>query len=171
MSQLPIITYPNLLLKKRSQEIENATSELRTFVKDMFDTMYAASGVGLAAVQVAKPERLLVVDVGKMQNKDDETHEPHPICLVNPEIISMEGNVLFEEGCLSCPDLHIEVERAERIKLRALDEYGKLIELDANGLLAIALQHEMDHLNGVILVDRLSRLKRDSYRKELTKKA
>lgn len=166
MSLLPIITYPNMLLKKKSEPVPGLTSATRQFVKDMFETMYGAKGVGLAAIQVAKADRILVVDVGKMQG---ETHEPHPLCLVNPEIISAEGKVVFEEGCLSCPQLHIEVERAQKITVKAIDEHGKPIELVASDLLAIALQHEMDHLNGKLLVDRLSRLKRELYRTDLAK--
>lgn len=167
MTYLPIISYPNPLLKQRSREVQSITPPIKRFVEDMFETMYAANGVGLAAVQVARPERLLVVDVGKMI---DETHEAHPICLVNPEIIKAEGSILFEEGCLSCPDLRIEIERAEHIVIRGLDALGEPKEIEATGLLAIAFQHEMDHLNGKILVDHLSRLKRDSYKRELSRK-
>ena len=166
MSVLPIITFPNMLLKKQSQPVVGPNPKIRRFVQDMIETMSAANGIGLAAVQVAKPERILVVDVGKMRG---EAHESHPLCLINPEIVSARGKVLFEEGCLSCPQLHIEIERAEAITMKAIDEHGEPIELDANGLLAIALQHELDHLNGILLVDRLSRLKRDSYKRTLLK--
>lgn len=166
MSLLPIITYPNLLLKKRSEEIKTVTLDTRTFIKNMFETMYAANGVGLAAVQVAKADRILVVDVGKMKG---ETFESHPICLINPEIVKAEGQIALEEGCLSCPNLKIEVPRAAIITVKGLDESGKPLEIEATELLAVAFQHEIDHLNGTLLADRLSRLKRDLYRKELAK--
>lgn len=166
MALLPIITYPNLLLKKKSEEVKAISSLTRKFVKDMFETMYAASGVGLAAVQVAKADRILVIDVGRTKG---ETFESHPICLINPEIVKAEGQIALEEGCLSCPNLKIEVPRAAIVTVKGLDESGKPLEIEATELLAVAFQHEIDHLNGTLLADRLSRLKRELYRKELAK--
>ncbi len=141
-------------------------SDTRTLIRDMFETMYGAHGVGLAAVQVAKDVRVLVVDAGKVVG---ETRESHPLCMINPEIVKQEGKIWYEEGCLSCPNLQIPVERAAQIELRGLNEKGEPLVIEASDLLAIALQHEIDHLEGKLLVDRISRLKREIYRRDLAK--
>jgi peptide deformylase len=130
-------------------------------IDDMFDTMYAAPGIGLAATQVDVHKRLLVIDISETRD--------HPLALINPEIIAREGVEETEEGCLSVPGIYDKVSRAEKIRVRALDRNGKKIEIDADGLLAVCIQHEMDHLEGKLFVDYLSELKRTRIRKKLEK--
>jgi len=156
MATLPIITLPNPLLRKRSQAVERIDAELGKLADDMLETMYAAPGVGLAAVQVGVPRRLIVIDTVK------EDDPPAPLILVNPEIVALGPNLrLHEEGCLSIPDERIEIERPGSLTVRYLDRDGKAQELQAEGLLATVIQHEIDHLNGKLIIDYLSRLKRD----------
>jgi peptide deformylase len=135
--------------------------EIRRLVDDMFETMYAAPGVGLAATQVDVHRRVLVADVSEDRSQ--------PLCFINPEIIQREGTQMLEEGCLSVPGFFETVTRSERIRVRALDRAGETIELDADGLLAVCVQHEMDHLEGKLFVDYLSELKRQRIRKRLEK--
>ena len=142
--------------------MEEVDAETRTLVADMLETMYAAPGIGLAATQVNIHKRILVTDVS------DERNEP--LCLINPDILSAEGSVSSEEGCLSVPGVFEAVSRAERIVVRALDENGETLEFDAEGLLAICIQHEVDHLEGKLFVDYLSALKRDRLKKKMVKK-
>jgi peptide deformylase len=137
--------------------------EVRRLAADMLETMYAAPGVGLAATQVDVHRRILVVDVS------DDRNEPH--CLINPEILESEGKISSEEGCLSVPEFYEFVDRAERIKVRALDARGEPIEIAASGMLAVCIQHEMDHLDGKLFVDYLSELKRQRLKKKFAKKA
>ena len=156
MATLPIITLPNALLRKQSAPIERIDAALGKLADDMLETMYAAPGVGLAAVQIGVPRRLIVVDTAK---EDDPAA---PLIMVNPEIVSLGSDLrLHEEGCLSIPDERVEIERPARLTVRFLDRNGKLQELAAEGLLATVIQHEVDHLNGRLIVDYLSRLKRD----------
>jgi len=156
MATLPIITLPNPLLRKRSVDVERIDAELGKLVDDMLETMYAAPGVGLAAVQVGVPRRLIVIDAAK------EDDPPAPLILVNPEIVTLGPDLrLHEEGCLSIPDERVDIERPARLTVRYLDRNGKLQELAAEGLLATVIQHEIDHLNGKLIIDYLSRLKRD----------
>jgi peptide deformylase len=156
MATRPIITLPDPLLRKRSAPIERIDADVGKLADDMLETMYAAPGVGLAAVQVGVPRRLIVVDVAK----DEE--EPTPLIMINPEILSFGPDLrLHEEGCLSIPDERIEIERPGRLAVRYLDRNGKPHELAAEGLLATVIQHEIDHLNGKLIIDYLSRLKRD----------
>jgi peptide deformylase len=156
MATLPIITLPNPLLRKRSAAVERIDAELGKLADDMLETMYAAPGVGLAAVQVGVPRRLIVIDAAK------EDHPSAPLVLVNPEIVALGQDVrLHEEGCLSIPDERIEIERPASLTVRFLDRDGKPQELAADGLLATVIQHEIDHLNGKLIIDYLSRLKRD----------
>lgn len=156
MRALPIITLPDPLLRQVSTPVERVDAEILKLADGMFEAMYAAPGIGLAAVQVAVPIRLIVLDVAE----DEE--EKHPLTLINPEIVSL-GPVLrvHEEGCLSIPDFKIEIERPSTLTLRYIDRDGKPQEMDAEGLLATAIQHEVDHLNGKLIIDFLSRLKRD----------
>lgn len=161
---LKIVEYPDPLLKKKSAPVQGVTAETRELLDNMFETMYAASGVGLAAPQVGILERIVVIDVGKMEN---ETTKPDPIALVNPTIETREGTVVWEEGCLSLPQLIVPVERSAHVVVTALSQDGRPVKILGEQLLAVALQHEIDHLNGILLVDRLSRLKRDLYRKKL----
>lgn len=137
--------------------------KVRRLVDDMFETMYAAPGIGLAATQVNVPLRVLVLDVSEERNA--------PRCFVNPEILAREGDEEMEEGCLSVPGVYDRVRRAERIRVRALDRDGQPFELDADGLLAVCIQHEIDHLDGKLFVDYLSALKRQRIRKKLEKDA
>ncbi len=156
MTTLPIVTLPDPVLRKLSEPVERVDDELRRLMDDMLETMYAAPGVGLAAIQVGVPKRLLVLDVS------GEGEAPNPLCIVNPEILSLGSDMrVYEEGCLSIPDVRIEIERPASLKVRYVDREGKTQEMDATGLLATALQHEIDHLNGKLIVDYLSRLKRD----------
>lgn len=155
MALREILTVPHPLLKTISKPVERVDDELRALMDDMLETMYAAPGIGLAAVQVGVAKRVLVMDLAR------EDEPPQPRHFVNPEITwASEEMAVREEGCLSVPDIYDEVERPARVGLRYLDYRGELVEEDAEGLLAVCVQHEMDHLNGVLFIDHLSRLKR-----------
>jgi len=164
---LKIVEYPSPLLKQKSKPVASVNAEVRQLISDMFETMYAANGVGLAAPQVGINERVLVIDVGRVEN--DET-KPNPIALINPTFETKEGKLTWEEGCLSLPELIVPIERSEKVIVKALNQDGKEVKIAGEQLLAVALQHEIDHLDGILLVDRLSRLKRDFYRKKLAKR-
>ena len=169
MALLPIIETPDPILRQISTPVEAVTDEIRTLIDDMFQTMYAAPGIGLAAIQVGVPKRLLVID---LQEPEEEGGEPvrDPLVFINPEIIEASETLqTYSEGCLSVPDLYAEVERPDRIRARWLDRDGKPHEEEIDGLLAICLQHEMDHLEGILFIDHLSRLKRDMLLKKLAK--
>ncbi|HEY8521484.1 MAG TPA: peptide deformylase [Gammaproteobacteria bacterium] len=163
MARLAILEYPDPRLRTRADRVTKVDDEIRRLVDDMFETMYAAPGIGLAAVQVNVPKRVIVIDVSA------EGNQPH--CFINPEIVASSGRTSSEEGCLSVPGYYDVVERAERVTVRALDRDGQPFELEAEGLLAICIQHEIDHLDGKLFVDHLSELKRERLRKKLTKKA
>jgi peptide deformylase len=156
MSKLPIITLPDPVLRKVSTPIESVDADVQRLARDMFDTMYAAPGIGLAAVQVGVPRRLLVLDVA------DDDEKPRPITMINPKIVTL-GNELreHEEGCLSIPDFKLDIERPSSLVVTYVDLDGVERELAAEGLLATAIQHEIDHLDGKLIIDFLSRLKRD----------
>src|SRR3954465_7314321 len=151
MALLPILQYPDPKLYTVAEPVIRFDDGVRRLIKDMADTMYAAPGVGLAATQVDDHRRVIVIDIS-------ETHDQLQV-FINPEIVSAEGTATCEEGCLSVPGIFEKVERAERITVRALDSQGKTFTLDADGLLAVCIQHEMDHLEGKVFVDYLSRLK------------
>lgn len=161
MALLTILEYPDPRLRTRAEPVAEVDAEVRRLIDDMFETMYHAPGVGLAATQVNVHRRILVVDVSEDRNR--------PFALVNPEIIERGGIGQQEEGCLSVPGIYETVSRAERIRVRALDRKGKVQEFDAEGLLAVCIQHEMDHLEGKLFVDYLSELKRTRIRKKLDK--
>lgn len=161
MAILDILHFPDPRLRTIATDVEVFDDELREFVKNMFETMYDAPGIGLAATQVDRHERIIVIDVS--EEKDS------PYCLINPEILTLDGVEEMQEGCLSVPEQFENVERAERVKLRYLDEHGTAQELAADGLLAVCIQHEMDHLVGKLFVDYLSPLKRNRIRKKLSK--
>ncbi len=163
MACLPILEYPDSRLRIRAVPVAEVGVETRTLVADMLETMYTAPGIGLAATQVDVHQRIIVMDVSEERSE--------PLCLINPEILSTQGDVRYEEGCLSVPGVFEAVDRAERIVVRALDENGDLQEFDAEGLLAICIQHEIDHLEGKLFVDYLSTLKRDRLKKKMVKKA
>ena len=161
MAKLEILEFPDPRLRTRAQPVENVDDELRALIDDMFETMYAAPGIGLAATQVDVHRRLLVADVSTDKN------EPH--VLINPTIVDKSGKEVCEEGCLSVPGFYAEVERAEQIRVRFIDRDGEDREMEADGLLAVCIQHEMDHLDGKLFVDYLSEAKRQRLRKRLEK--
>jgi peptide deformylase len=167
---LEVIKYPDPFLKTKAARVESVDSSVRKLIDDMVETMYYAKGIGLASVQVGDPRQVVVLDVPDEDDRD-RVKGKNLMALVNPEIVSSEGETFYEEGCLSVPGVTADVERAAKVKVRALDRDGKPFELEAEGLLAIALQHELDHLNGILFIDRLSRLKRElvkrKYRKSL----
>ena len=155
----PVLQFPDKRLLGVSRPIEMITDELRQLAQDMCEVMYDEPGIGLAATQVGEPVRLIVVDT----EWKDEHHERNPLILVNPELSEHECEVLWKEGCLSVPDFEAEVKRAERVLLRALDLDGKEVEMRAEGLQAVCFQHEVDHLDGKLFIDRISKLKRSLY--------
>lgn len=163
---------PDPVLRQISKPVEVFDDELRTLVSDMFETMYAAPGIGLAAVQVGVPIRLLVIDLQEPQDPDNPESEiiRQPRVFINPEILwHSDVEVPYTEGCLSVPEQYAEVLRPDRIRARWRDDKGETYEEEIEGLLAVCLQHEMDHLNGVLFIDHLSRLKRDMVLKKLAK--
>jgi peptide deformylase len=163
MALREIIILPDKQLRLVSKPIEKVTPEIRKLADDMFETMYDAPGIGLAAIQVAQPLRLITMDLAK-PDQDGET-KPEPRVFINPEIIaSSEDLSVYEEGCLSIPEYYEEVERPAKVRVRYIDLDGKVHEEDAEGLYATCIQHEIDHLNGVLFVDYLSKLKRDQAR-------
>lgn len=158
--------YPDPVLRNKTSRVERIDSALDRLIEDMVETMRAASGVGLAANQVGVPLQLAVIDLSLREDKDQR----HPLLvIINPELLSLEGSVIEEEGCLSVPDYAEKVKRAARVKVRALDRTGTLFELEAEGLMAKALQHEIDHLNGLLFVDKLSPLKKSLFRRRYKK--
>jgi len=161
MSSLEILTFPDARLRDKAKPVARVDDEIRRILDDMLETMYEAPGIGLAAIQVAIPLRLVVIDISESRDS--------PLCLVNPEILSREGAVQTEEGCLSVPGFYEPVDRAERIQARAMDRDGAIFDLAAEGLLAVCIQHEIDHLDGKLFVDYLSSLKRQRIRKKLEK--
>lgn len=161
MALLDILHFPDPRLRNVAAPVENITSEIKQLVDDMFETMYTAPGIGLAATQVNVHQRVIVIDVSEAHNE--------PICLINPELVELVGTEQMEEGCLSVPGVFELVERADSIKVSALDREGKPFTLEANGLLAVCIQHEIDHLDGKLFVDYLSQLKRSRIRKKLQK--
>lgn len=171
MAILPIHETPDPVLRQISSPVEEITPELQTLIDDMFETMYAAPGIGLAAIQVGVPRRLLVIDLQEPEGEDGEG-EPvrDPRVFINPEILeASETTVPYQEGCLSVPEMYAEVLRPDRVRARWLDRDGTAREQWIDGLLATCLQHEIDHLNGVLFIDHLSRLKRDMIMKKLAK--
>lgn len=169
MAILPILETPDPVLRQISTPVETVTDELRTLIDDMFETMYAAPGIGLAAVQVGVPKRLLVID---LQEPEEEEGEPvrKPLVFINPEILETSETLQpYLEGCLSVPEHYADVERPDRIRARWLDADGKPHEEEITGMLAVVLQHEMDHLEGILFIDHLSRLKRDMILRKLAK--
>lgn len=160
MARRTILTYPDPRLKAVAADVANLDGRIAALCDDMAETMYAAPGIGLAATQVGEPVRIVVLDV----HDKEEGPGKHLMKLVNPFIAEREGEMIFEEGCLSVPDFTADVKRAQKILLRAWTPDEKEIAIEAEGLLAVALQHELDHLDGKLFIDRLSRLKRDLYR-------
>lgn len=166
MALLPIITLPDPRLRQVSQRVERVDAEILRLLDDMLETMYEAPGIGLAAIQVAAPKRIVVVDIGKTEE------ERNPLFLINPEIVwASEELSSYNEGCLSVPDYFDDVKRPAMVRVRHLDRDGQTKEFDAVGLLATVVQHEMEHLDGGLFIDNLSRLKRERVVKKFTKAA
>ena len=156
MTIRPLVIIPDSKLRLVSEPVQEITSEIRRLADDMLETMYDAPGVGLAAIQIGMPVRMVTMDVSKSED------EREPMVLINPEIVwASEEKRVYEEGCLSIPEYYEEVERPDRVRFRYMDLKGETIEQDADGLLATCVQHEIDHLNGVLFIDYLSKLKRD----------
>lgn len=161
MSLLEILHFPDPRLRQKAVAVDTVDDEIRTIVDNMFETMYTAPGIGLAAIQVNILKQIIVIDLSEDKNQ--------PLCLINPEILESHGEEKMEEGCLSVPGIYEKVKRAETIKVRFLDRDGKTIEREISGLLSVCIQHEMDHLIGKLFVDYLSEMKRNRIRKKLEK--
>jgi peptide deformylase len=166
MTIKPLIILPDPVLRQLSKPIERVDSDLQRLADDMLETMYDAPGIGLAAIQIGVPRRMLVIDIAR------EGEEKQPQVFINPEIVkSSDERSVYEEGCLSIPDYYAEVERPATVSVKYLDRNGKEQTVEADGLLATCLQHEIDHLNGVLFIDHISRLKREMVIKKFTKAA
>ena len=164
MSKREIVIEPDPILRKKSENLEKVDDELRSLLNDMLETMYSAPGIGLAAVQVGILKRLIVIDISK------EKDEKNPLFLINPEITSRSKNTsIYEEGCLSLPGHYAEIERPAECHIKYIDYHGKEKEIQAKGLLSTCIQHEVDHLNGKLFIDYLSKLKKDMILKKLVK--
>lgn len=161
MSVLTILEFPDERLRKKAVAVQAVDGKIKKLVDDMLETMYQAKGVGLAATQVNVHQRIVVIDVSEEKDK--------PLCLINPEIIAKDGTEESEEGCLSVPGFYEKVNRAERIKVKALNKEGQPFEFEADDLLAVCVQHELDHLEGKLFVDYISSLKRQRIKKKLEK--
>jgi peptide deformylase len=161
MAILDILHYPDKRLRTVAKPVEKVDASIKKLVDDMFETMYLAPGIGLAATQVNVHQQIIVIDISQEKNQ--------PLCLINPEIIAKEGTESCDEGCLSVPEIYESVERAEKITVKALDQNGDEYTLQADDLLAVCIQHEMDHLQGTLFVDYLSPLKQQRIRKRLLK--
>ncbi len=161
MAILNILHFPDERLRTIAKPVEQVTDKHRTLISNMLETMYDAPGIGLAATQVNVHERILVIDISEEKNA--------PIVLINPEILEKDGDQEFDEGCLSVPGIYETVHRAENIRVKALNQEGETFEMNAHGLLAVCIQHEMDHLMGKLFVDYLSQLKKQRIRKKLEK--
>jgi peptide deformylase len=161
MAHLTILHFPDERLRTVAKPVQQVDDALRALIDDMFDTMYDAPGIGLAATQVNVHQRLIVIDISEEKNQ--------PLVLINPEILEKDGEEEMDEGCLSVPGIYEKVRRADHIKVRALDRNGESFELESDGLLAVCIQHEIDHLDGKLFVDYLSSMKRQRIRKKLEK--
>ena len=161
MTTLNILHFPDPRLRTVAKPVEQVDDSIRQLADDMLETMYAAPGIGLAATQVNVDKRVVVIDISEEKNQ--------PLCLINPEILELDGLEEMEEGCLSVPGVYELVQRADQVRIRALDREGQTVELQADGLLAVCIQHEIDHLDGKLFVDYLSQLKRTRIRRKLEK--
>ena len=159
---LDILKYPDKRLRTIAKPVVSVDETIKQQVKDMFETMYEAPGIGLAATQVNFHQRIIVIDVSEQCNE--------PICLINPEVIEKSGEIQWEEGCLSVPDYYENVIRANDIKVQALNQHGETFELEASEMLSVCIQHEIDHLDGILFVDHLSKLKQKRLKKKTEKK-
>jgi peptide deformylase len=161
MSVLNILKFPHVNLRNKAKPVTKVDSKIHQLIDDMFETMYDAAGIGLAATQIDVHKQVIVIDISKKKEEQ--------LCLINPKIITLEGSIVNEEGCLSIPTFYEKIERAENITIQALDRNGKKIEFQATDTLAMCVQHEMDHLNGKLFIDYLSNLKRQRIRKKISK--
>ena len=159
---LNILKYPDKRLRTTAKPVVSVDETIKQQVKDMFETMYEAPGIGLAATQVNFHQRIIVIDISDQCNE--------PICLINPEIIEKLGEIQWEEGCLSVPDYYENIIRANDIKVQALNQHGETFELEASEMLSVCIQHEIDHLNGILFIDHLSKLKQKRLKKKTAKK-
>jgi len=159
---LNILKYPDKRLRTVAKPVVSVDETIKQQVKDMFETMYEAPGIGLAATQVNFHQRIIVIDISDQCNE--------PICLINPEVIEKSGEIQWEEGCLSVPDYYENIIRANDIKVQALNQHGKTFELEASEMLSVCIQHEIDHLDGILFVDHLSKLKQKRLKKKTEKK-
>ncbi|HBO83599.1 MAG: peptide deformylase [Deltaproteobacteria bacterium GWC2_42_11] len=164
-----ILKYPDPFLKKKTKPVEKIDDEIRTLIDDMVETMYSAKGIGLAANQVGVDKSVVVLDVPDGDDRENYEKGKNLVAVINPLIVAQDGEIIYEEGCLSIPDFTADVNRFERIVVSGIDRHGKGMEIKAEGLFAIALQHEIDHLNGILFIDRLSRLKREFIKKKILK--
>ena len=175
MALRQILTEPNKILREKSLFVEKVDEDLQKLMDDMLETMYAARGIGLAAIQIGVPKRVIVLDIGerdksKSTKEDDDEKRKNPMYLVNPEIITKSTNSsTYEEGCLSVPGQFAEIDRPDKCRIKYLDYHGRLQELIAEGMLATCIQHEMDHLEGILFIDYLSKLKKSMIIKKLSK--
>jgi peptide deformylase len=163
---LPVVTYPDKRLKERSEPIKSFDAELHAFLDDMYETMIASNGIGLAAIQVARPIRALIINLA-----DEEGNQPREELLeiINPELVEADGTTFYQEGCLSVPGFYEDVERYETVTLRYHDRHGQEHTIEADGLLSVAIQHEMDHLDGRLFIEKLSYSRRKKFEKEYKK--
>ena len=159
---LDILKYPDKRLRTIAKPVVSVDETIRQQVKDMFETMYEAPGIGLAATQINFHQRIIVIDISDQCNE--------PICLINPEVIEKSGEIQWEEGCLSVPDYYENIIRANDIKVQALNQHGETFELEASEMLSVCIQHEIDHLNGILFIDHLSKLKQKRLKKKTEKK-
>jgi len=168
MAVREIKTYPDPVLRNKTARVETIDDTIQRLIEDLVETMHAAPGVGLAANQVGVPLQVAVIDLSTREEQENR----HPLLvLINPVILSTQGSVIAEEGCLSLPEYTEKIKRAARVTVRAQDRRGKPFEIEADGLMAKALQHEIDHLNGLLLIDRLSTLKKDIFKRKYRKAA
>ncbi len=167
MSILNVLKYPDPFLATKAEPVDEVGPEIQKLISDMTETMYSAKGIGLAAVQVGSNKRVVVLDVPS--DEGGAERGANLVALVNPEITAFEGTTVYEEGCLSVPGFTADVTRAARVTARALDRDGRPLEITAEGLFAIAIQHEIDHLDGMLFIDRLSRLKREMIKRKIKK--
>ena len=159
---LNVLKYPDKRLRTIAKPVVSVDETIKQQVKDMFETMYEAPGIGLAATQVNFHQRIIVIDISDQCNE--------PICLINPEVIEKSGEIQWEEGCLSVPDYYENIIRANDVKVQALNQYGETFELEASEMLSVCIQHEIDHLDGILFVDHLSKLKQKRLKKKTEKK-
>lgn len=163
---LEVIHYPNKMLRTISKEVKEFNQDLHTLLDNMYETMLAKNGVGLAAIQVAQAKRILIINIPR---EDEQQYQEDLLEIINPIITSAEGEILWNEGCLSVPGFYEEIKRFEKIHITYQNRFGEMLEAEFEGFSAVAIQHEIDHLNGILFVDKLSILKRKKFEKELKK--